>query len=110
MVGKNAVFAKPREKPESLQLVLDGILHLGKAQLDAGRVQGFVQLGQHVGGGDVHAGDRFRRNDQPAHRRRRCGHRVQHAVMEQLGVGEKQGRIPAKQDQAGDAGARRDSA
>ena len=67
-----------------------------------GRAQRLVQLGQHVRGGDVHAGDGLGRDDQPAHRRRRCRHRVQHAVLEQFGVGEEQRRVPAKQDQAGD--------
>ena len=100
---KKRRFAKSGEKPESLQLVFDGILHLSHAQLDASRLQGFVELGQHVGGGHIHAGDRFRRDDQPAHRSRRCSHRVQHPVVEQLSVGEKQRRIPAKQDQAGNA-------
>jgi hypothetical protein len=99
---KERRLSKPREKPESLQLVLDGILHLGHAQLDASRVQGFVELGQHVGRGHVHAGDGLCRNDQPVHRRRRCSHCVQRPLMEQLGVGEKQGRIPAKQDQPRD--------
>src|SRR5215468_9928952 len=41
---KEGVFAEAREEPEALQLVLDRILHLGKAQLDAGGVQGVVEL------------------------------------------------------------------
>ena len=99
---KERRFAKPREQPESLQLVLDRVLHLGHAQLDARRVQGVVQFSQHVGRGHVHTGDGFRRNDQPAHGRRRRRHGVEHSVIEQFGVGEKQRRIPAKQHQAGD--------
>src|SRR5512139_453550 len=100
--GEEGLLAKLRKQPESLQLVLDRVLHLGEAQLDARCVQGMVQFGQHVGGGDVHAGDRFGRHDQPAHRRRRSGHRIERALVEQFGVGEEQRRIPAEQDQAGD--------
>ena len=51
--------------------------------------------------GDVDAGDRLRRNNKPAHRRRRCRHRIEDPFLEQFGVGKKQRRIPAKQDQAG---------
>ena len=96
------LFAEACEKSEALQLVLDRVLQLGKAQLDARRVQGLVQFGQHVGGGDVDAGDRLGGDDQPAHRRRRCRHGVEHALLEQLGIGEEQRRVPAEQDQAGD--------
>ncbi|MCY1455704.1 hypothetical protein D9M71_728570 [compost metagenome] len=64
-------------------------------------MQGVVQFGEHVGGGHVDAGDRFCGDHQPAHGRGRCRDGVEHAVAEQFGVGEEQGRIPAKQDQAG---------
>src|SRR5262249_56050201 len=39
--------------------------------------------------------------DDPSHWRRRGGHGSQNALLEQLGIGEEQGRIPAEQDQAG---------
>ncbi|MNT19945.1 hypothetical protein D3C72_1552330 [compost metagenome] len=65
-------------------------------------MQRVVQFSQHVGGGHVDAGDRFCGDHQPAHGRGRCRDGVEHAVAEQFGVGEKQGGIPAKQDQAGD--------
>ena len=40
------LLAEAREEPEALQLVLDRILHLGKAQLDARGVQGVVELAE----------------------------------------------------------------
>src|SRR5215813_5917962 len=93
--GKERAFADLLEDSESLKLVLHRILELGEAQVDPGLVQRLVQFLEHVGCGDVHAGDRLRRNDQPARRRRRFRHSIQDALPEQLGVGEEQGRIPA---------------
>ena len=102
MVGKKASSPSRANSPNRFSLSLTGSFISAKHNSMPAACKVSSQFGQHVGGSDVHAGDRFRRNDQPAHRRRRCGHRIQHAVMEQLGVGEEQGRIPAKQDQAGD--------
>ena len=104
------LFAEAREKPKALQLVLDRIFQFGKAQLDTRRSQCVVKFGQGVGRSDIDAGHRLRRDDQPAHRRRRRRHRVEDPLLEQLGVGEKQGRIPAEQDQAGDRDGHPDSA
>src|ERR1700746_213756 len=39
---KEGLFAKAREESEAFQLVLDRILHLCKAQFDAGGVQGVI--------------------------------------------------------------------
>jgi hypothetical protein len=62
--GWEEVFlAKPRVQSKSLQLVLYGIFEFGKAKLDALTVQHLVQFGDCIAGGDVHAGDRLRRND-----------------------------------------------
>src|SRR6202051_1123240 len=68
------LLAKLREQSKSLQLVLHWIFQFGKAKLDTLRVQRFVQFGDCVAGGDVHAGDRLRRNDHPAYGRRRFRH------------------------------------
>src|ERR1700739_3161981 len=68
------LLAKLREQSKSLQLVLYRIFQFGKAELDTLRVQRLVQFGDCIAGGDVHAGDWLRRNDQPAHRRRRFRH------------------------------------
>ena len=54
------------EKLEAFELVLDRILHLGKTQLDPGRVQRVVELADSVGCGDVDARDRLCRDDEPA--------------------------------------------
>jgi hypothetical protein len=48
---KERLLAEAREEPEALQLVLDRILHLGEAQLDACGGKGVVELGDDVGGG-----------------------------------------------------------
>ena len=98
---KKETFADPCEQSETLELVLHGILELGEAQLDAGFAQRLVQFGEHVGGGDVHAGHRLRRDDQPAHGRRRSRDGLENALLEQLGVGEEQRRVPAEQHQTG---------
>ena len=39
---KEGLFTEAREESEALQLVLDRILHLCKAQFDAGGVQGVI--------------------------------------------------------------------
>src|SRR5215813_1704325 len=94
---EEAPLAEPRKEPETLQLVLDRILHLGEAQLDACRVQGVVELADDVGGGHVDAGNRLGRYHQPAHRCRRARYRVQDPIVEQFGVGEEQRCIPTEQ-------------
>ena len=55
-----------------------------------------------VGGGDVDAGDRLGRDDEPADGGGRARDRVEHAVVEELGVGEKERGIPAEQHEARD--------
>ena len=67
---EEGLFAEAREESEALQLVLDRILHLGETQLDAGGVQGVVELADGIGCRDVDAGDRLSRDHQPADRRR----------------------------------------
>src|ERR1700736_5429330 len=64
---EEVALAKLRKKSKPLQLVLYGVLELGKAKLDASRVQRLVQLGDRVAGGNVDTGDRLRRDDQPTH-------------------------------------------
>src|SRR4051794_21419718 len=96
---KEEALAELREQSEPLELVLHGVLELGKAQRDAHRVQLIVQLRDHIACGDVDAGDRLCSDDQPPYRSWRRRHRIQHALLEQFGVGEEQGRIPPEQDQ-----------
>src|SRR3954462_4336732 len=98
---KEEALAELREQSEPLELVLYGILELGKAQRDTHRMQRIVQLRDHIAGGDVDAGDRLRRDDQPPYRSWRLRHRVQRALLEQFGVGEEQGRVPPEQNQPG---------
>jgi hypothetical protein len=64
-------------------------------------MQSRVQVGQHVRGRDVDAGDRLLGYHQPGDWCRRRSHRVQRPVAEQLRVGAEERRIPAEQDQAG---------
>src|SRR4029077_19296716 len=99
--GTEEPFANLREKPESLKFVLYGIFEFGKAQLDSRFVQCHIQLLEGVGCGDVHAGDRLCRNDHPAHGSGRFRHCIENTLFEQLGVGEEQGCVPAKEDQTG---------
>ena len=88
LLGK-MLFAEPREKPKSLQLVLDGILQFGEAQFDTRRPQDAIKFGQNVGRGDVDAGHRLRCDNKPARRRRRRRHRIEDPILEQFGVGKK---------------------
>src|SRR3954470_17790690 len=98
---KEEALAELCEQSKPLELVLYGILELGKAQRDAHRMQRIVQLRDHIARGDIDAGDRFGRDDQPPYRSWRLRHRVQRALLEQLGVGEEQGRVPPEQNQPG---------
>src|SRR5215471_6842805 len=81
---KEILLAKLREQAEPLQLVLYGIFELGKAKFYAFRMQCLVQFAEHVAGGDVNAGDRLRRDDQPAYLGRRFGDGIQRAFLEKL--------------------------
>ena len=54
---------EPRKKPEAPQLILDRVLKLGKAQLDAILVQSLVQFLEEIGRCDVNAGQGFGRDD-----------------------------------------------
>src|SRR5215813_13890903 len=100
---EEVALPKLREQAKSLQLILYGILEFGKTQLDTLRMQRLVQFGNHVAGGDIHAGDRLRGDDQPAHGCRRRRHGIQGAFLEEFSVGEEQRRIPPKQDQPRDS-------
>src|SRR5215467_14697815 len=82
------VLAKLRKQSKSLQLVFYRIFEFGKAKLDTLGVQRLVKFRDCIAGGDVHTGDRLRRNDQPTYRRRRFRHRIQSAFLEEFGVGE----------------------
>src|SRR6516162_1757097 len=65
--GREKVFlAEARKQPKALQLVLDRILHLGKAELDAGSVQCIVKLADNISSGDVNTRDRLSRDHEPA--------------------------------------------
>ena len=79
---EEVLFAEPREELEALQLVFDRILHFSKAQLDACRVQGVVELADDVSGGHIDAGDRLGRYHQPAYRCRRARYCVESAIVE----------------------------
>src|SRR4029450_11386327 len=72
-----------------------------EAQLNARAVQIVVELGDDVGRGDVDAGDGLGRDHDPTDRRRGGRDRVQPPLVEQLGVGEEERRIPTEQYQAG---------
>src|SRR4051794_23312289 len=96
---KEEALAELCEQSEPLDLVLYRILELGKAQRDAPRVQSIVQLRDHIACSDVDTRDRLRSDDQPTHRSWRLRHRVQHALLEQFGVGEEQGGVPSEQNQ-----------
>src|SRR5262249_22019839 len=98
---KEGIFTKSGEQPKALELVFYRILELGKAQLDSGRVPSFVQFGKSISGSDIYTGDRFRGNHQPVHRSGRFRRCLQNTLFEKLGVGEEQGRVPTKEDQAG---------
>jgi hypothetical protein len=65
---KEVFFPNLREKSEPLEFVLYGIFELGEAQLSVSAMQHLVQFGECISRGNVHAGDRFCRNDKPAHR------------------------------------------
>jgi len=91
------------EQPVALEPVLDWVFDIGAVQLDPGGVQVVLEALEHVGGPGVHVGDRLGRHHGPACRRRRGGDRLAHVLAEDLGVGEEQGRVPAEQDQPGDA-------
>src|SRR5215471_17495016 len=99
--GEKGRLAKSGEESKALELVLDRVFKLGKAQLDSGLVQSVVQFGEGVSRSDVDARNWFCRNDQPAYRSRRLLRCVQDTLFEQPGVGEEQGRVPAKEDQSG---------
>lgn len=93
--GKEILGAERMEEAVALELVLHRPLHLGEHELHAGGVQRTVQLAAHVGRGEVHVGHRLRRDNHPARRRRRVGHRGEKVIAEDLGIGEEERRIPA---------------
>src|SRR6516162_6104751 len=66
--GEKGLLAKACKKPEALQLVLHGVLHLRESQVDACRAQSLLELANGIGCSDVHAGHRLRRDHQPADR------------------------------------------
>ncbi len=101
MVGKKRFSPNCVKSPESLELVLSAIFEFGKAQLDSCGAQRLVQLFKNVGRGDVHAGDGLCGNNHPARGRGRSCRGLENTLFEQLGVREEQGRIPAKENQAG---------
>src|SRR5258707_544949 len=76
------VGAEAREEFKTFQLVLDRILHLREAQLDALGAQTVVEFRDDVRGGDVDACHRLSRDHDPAHGRGRTRYRVEHTVAE----------------------------
>src|SRR6187455_1840077 len=46
---EEALLAEAAKEPEALELVLDRVLHLGEAEVDAGGAQGLLQLLDDVG-------------------------------------------------------------
>ena len=55
-----------------------------------------LELAKHVSGSHVNAGDRLGRDDDSSHRSRRFCNGVEHALVEELGVGEEERCVPAK--------------
>src|SRR5262245_27234219 len=62
-----------------------------------------LEFAKHVSRRHVNTGDRLGRDDNSPHRSRRFCNGVEHALVEELGVGEKERSIPTKQYQAGNA-------
>src|SRR5215471_18514160 len=73
---EESLFPETCEESETLHLVLDRILHLGETQLDVGSVESVVELIESIGRGDVNAGDRLRRDYEPADGCRRAGNGI----------------------------------
>ena len=65
-------------------------------------MQRLVEFNKHIGCRDVHACDRFRRNNKPAHCAMGAGYRIQNTFLEQLRICEKERCIPTEEDEAGD--------
>ena len=66
--------------PNRFSLSFTGSLSSAKHSLIPARAKCFIQFGERVGRGDIHAGDRLRRDDQPCDRERRCRHRIQNTL------------------------------
>src|SRR4029079_19274610 len=60
--------------------------------------QGVVELSQNIRSRDIDASDRLGRDHQPAHRRWRLFCCLHDPFLKQLGIGEEQWRVPAKED------------
>ena len=101
-VGKNALSPIRVKSPKRFSLSLTGSFISAKHNSMPAARSVSSSSRQHVGGRDVDARDRLGRDDEPAHRRRRARDGVEHAFVEQLGVGEEQRRIPAEQHEARD--------
>ncbi len=65
-------------------------------------MQSLVEFNKNIGCGNVHACDRFRRNNEPAHYAMRAGYRIQNTLLEQLRICKKERCIPTEKDEAGD--------
>ena len=100
--GKERLLTEVRVKAEALQLVLDWIFHLGKIQLDARRVQRVIEFGDGIGCGDIDTGNGLGRDHKPSNRSGRARNGVEHTIVEELGVREKERCIPPKQHEARD--------
>src|SRR5262245_34026458 len=55
--GEESALTKAAHQPEPLQLLLDGILHLGEAHADPGGAQRIVEVADGVSRRDIDAGD-----------------------------------------------------
>ncbi|MNQ28190.1 hypothetical protein D3C85_414610 [compost metagenome] len=87
---------------KALEFVADRVLHLGKMQFSALLSQMLAEFAQHVGRRHINAGDGFGRDHHAPYRRGRCLDGLHQPLLEQFGVGEEQGRVPAEQHQAVD--------
>src|SRR5262249_53144362 len=97
---KEGRLAKFRELSESLEFVLHGLFEFGEAEDDPLRAQGLDKFGRPIGCAAIDAADWFRRRHAASRRGGRRRHRLEDALLEQFGVGEKQRRIPTEQHEA----------
>ena len=102
IVGKNRSSPIRSHESERAQPVLPRPLHLGEREGDAGGIQLVEQLREHIGGGRVDIGDRFRRHDHPRDRFRGGGEMLPHLTPEERRVREEQRRVEAVEQQARD--------
>ena len=89
------------KRPKRFSLSFTGSFISAKHSSMPASLQGLVEFREHVGGRDVDARDRLGRDDHPPHGRGRASHGLEHALVEQLRVGEEERRVPAEQHEPG---------